>query len=61
MLSFSPQDVAEGTEVELEHTDDRKIARQIALDHLREDPRYYAKLKHIERGSIWGWDAIYRP
>lgn len=34
-----------GIKVELEHTSDRKIAREIALDHLSEDPNYYTKLK----------------
>jgi len=25
----------------LEHTDDEKLAREIAMDHLKEDPDYY--------------------
>ena len=33
-----------GTEVEREHTVSRALAREIALDHLAEDPRYYTKL-----------------
>jgi hypothetical protein len=33
-----------GIQVELEHTYDKKIAMQIALDHLKEDPNYYTKL-----------------
>jgi hypothetical protein len=33
-----------GTEHEMEHTSDPKTARQIALDHLTEDPDYYKKL-----------------
>lgn len=33
-----------GTEIELEHTPNRRVARRIALDHLREDPTYYTKL-----------------
>ena len=31
--------------VELEHTKDSKVAEEIALDHLTEDPHYYSKLK----------------
>lgn len=38
-----------GTEVEMEHTDDPKEARKIALDHLAEVPDYYTKLlKYVE-------------
>lgn len=33
-----------GIKTELEHTDDEKVAKQIALDHLAEDPHYYSKL-----------------
>lgn len=33
-----------GIEVEMEHTNDPKIALKIALDHLKEDPHYYTKL-----------------
>jgi hypothetical protein len=28
----------------MEHTDDEEIAREIAMDHLTEDPKYYTKL-----------------
>jgi len=37
-----------GIKVEMEHTKDRKVAKEIAMDHLFEDPRYYDKLKKIE-------------
>ena len=37
-----------GIKVELEHTGDRKVAREIALDHLGEDPHYYNKLAKAE-------------
>lgn len=33
-----------GARVEREHTSSPSLAREIALDHLVEDPRYYAKL-----------------
>jgi hypothetical protein len=38
-----------GIEVELEHTNDRDIAREIALDHLFELPDYYTRLKNMEK------------
>lgn len=37
-----------GVKVEMEHTDDRSVAKEIAKDHLSEDPKYYSKLKKIE-------------
>lgn len=38
-----------GIEVEKEHTKSKKIAKEIALDHLSEDPKYYTKLKAIHK------------
>lgn len=38
-----------GQKVELEHTSDEKIAKEIAKDHLFEDPEYYTKLSKIEK------------
>jgi len=37
-----------GIKVEMEHTDDRGKAKEIAMDHLFEDPKYYDKLQKIE-------------
>lgn len=34
-----------GIKVEQEHTSNKETAREIALDHLKEDPSYYSKLK----------------
>lgn len=36
--------IKKGIEVEMEHTDDPKIALKIAMDHIKEDPKYYDKL-----------------
>lgn len=46
---FDSKDLAEGTDVEMEHTTDRDVAREIAMDHLTEDPEYYRRLKRIEK------------
>ena len=46
---FDQQSLREGTEVEKEHVDDERIAQEIAMDHLTEDPDYYKKLKAIEK------------
>ena len=37
-----------GMKVEREHTKDEDKAREIAMDHLWEDPKYYQKLNKIE-------------
>jgi DNA-directed RNA polymerase subunit RPC12/RpoP len=36
--------IKKGIEVEMEHTDDPKLALKIAMDHIKEDPKYYDKL-----------------
>ena len=46
---FDPDQLKMGIEVEMEHTKDRRVAREIALDHLSEDPRYYTKLKKVHK------------
>lgn len=38
-----------GVKVEMEHTTDRKVAREIALDHISEFADYYDRLKTIEK------------
>ena len=43
-----------GIKVEMEHTKSKKIATEIALDHLYEDPKYYTKLNKIESKEATG-------
>ena len=40
-----------GMKVEKEHTKNKTVAKKIAMDHLFEDPKYYTKLKNIEKGK----------
>lgn len=47
-----PRELARGTKHEMEHTRSKRIARQIALDHLAEDAHYYRKLEKMERGAV---------
>ena len=42
-----PAELKLGIETEMEHTNDQDHAKQIALDHLSEDPHYYTKLLKI--------------
>ena len=46
---FDPVQLQNGIKHELEHTKDHKVAKEIAKDHLSEDPNYYKKLKKIEK------------
>ena len=46
---FDPKQLAKGTKVELEHTEDRAVAQEVAMDHLTEDKAYYDKLETIEK------------
>ncbi len=42
--NVDPAQLALGVQIEMEHTNDEKIATEIALDHLTEDGQYYQKL-----------------
>jgi len=39
-----PIQLSTGIQIEMEHTNDLDIAKEIAMDHLTEDPKYYSKL-----------------
>lgn len=45
---FDPDQLREGILHELEHTSNALLAKEIAKDHLVEDPDYYTKLRQIE-------------
>lgn len=47
---FNAKALKAGIKVEMEHTSDKKVAMEIAMDHLTEDPKYYEKLATIEKG-----------
>lgn len=40
--------LAKGIKVEMEHTGDKSVAREIAMDHLAEFPDYYDRLEKVE-------------
>lgn len=44
-----PYELKKGILVEMEHTTNKNIAKEIALDHLSEDPSYYTKLASIHK------------
>jgi len=49
--------VSIGVKVEMEHTNDPKIAKEISLDHLFEFPDYYTRLKKMEAEAKKGTDV----
>lgn len=44
VYNVNPLELALGSIVEMEHTDNPYIAIEIALDHLAEFPEYYSKI-----------------
>lgn len=47
-LDVIKSELEKGINVEKEHTDNEDMAKEIAMDHLTEDPNYYTKLQSIE-------------
>ena len=56
-----PTQLSTGIQIEMEHTNDVEIAKEIAVDHLTEDPKYYTKLvnaglaKEFQAGTSSGF------
>ena len=48
MVSSLKVQLNKGIKLEMEHTKNKDEAKEIAMDHLWEDPNYYDKLKKIE-------------
>jgi len=46
---FLEKQLKVGTKIELEHTNDKKLAASVAKDHLVEIPDYYVRLKKMEK------------
>jgi len=49
-----------GIAVEMEHTDDKEQATEIAKDHLFEDADYYNKLAKVEKQNSKDWAKTYK-
>lgn len=45
---FDKKQLEMGTKIEMEHTDNKLIAKMIAKDHLTEFPDYYTRLRKME-------------
>jgi hypothetical protein len=46
---YLKKQLEKGISVELEHTSDKDLAKEIALDHLNELPDYYERLEKVEK------------
>lgn len=55
-LSHIEKQIKMGIKVELEHTNDRILAKEIATDHLAEMPDYYTRLKKMEDIGMKHWE-----
>jgi len=53
-IAFLEKQLHKGVKIEKEHTSNIKIAKQIAKNHLLEDPKYYIKLTKIETKEATG-------
>lgn len=64
MENIDQNELKMGIEVEKEHTQDEALAKKIAMDHLKEDPKYYTKLKQAgleECGDMGGMIGTVAP
>lgn len=48
---FPPAQIKKGIKTELEHTNSKQVAEEIAKDHLTEDRQYYTKLQKMEKSA----------
>jgi hypothetical protein len=54
LVSLFNHQLKMGIKIEKEHTRDENTAKEIAMDHLWEDPKYYTKLKKVETKESMG-------
>ena len=47
-IAFLKKELRKGAAVEKEHTDNINMAKKIAKDHLKENPKYYSDLKKCQ-------------
>jgi hypothetical protein len=56
-VSELEKEIKMGVKIELEHTDSKEMAEEIAMDHLTEMPDYYTRLKDMEKESEDFWQG----
>ena len=56
---FDKKNLKKGEKVEREHTKNKQMQKEIAEDHLAEDPNYYEKLEKMEKKSfVVGFEKV---
>ena len=45
---YRTDQIDKGVEIEMEHTDSKEVAKEIAMDHLDEFGNYYTELEEME-------------
>lgn len=45
---FDVEELVLGIRHEMEHTDDPRVALEVAMDHLTENPKYYTEMSSAE-------------
>jgi len=48
-MKYNKTQLRIGSKIELEHTNNKKVAQKIAKDHLNEFPTYYTALVKMEK------------
>jgi 4-hydroxyphenylpyruvate dioxygenase-like putative hemolysin len=48
---FKPKELQQGIKEEKEHTTNKHIQTEIAMDHLQENPNYYSEMKALEKSK----------
>lgn len=56
---ISRSEIAKGIKEEMEHTSSKKVSRKTAMDHLKEDPKYYTKLKKAGLADSYAFGGLY--
>jgi Protein of unknown function (DUF5661) len=52
ITAYDLGELLEGIKFELEHTSDRFVALELAMDHLERIPNYYSRLRKLEREAV---------
>jgi len=58
---YRKDQVSDGVKVEMEHTNDKKLSKEITKDHLEEHPDYYTRLKNMEERADAGMAPVPGP
>jgi hypothetical protein len=55
ITAYDLEELLTGMKFEMEHTSDKFIALELAMDHLERIPDYYTRLRRLEREFVSDW------